>query len=321
MRYLSGLAEINPLAIDNNPQGRITPTTAVPVITAAATAVASVFYTPYLGNKIPLWNGFNFEMREFTELTNTLASTTPNHGPAAGAASKNYDLFVHLVGGVPALTRGAAWFSDTARSTAAENDLQRVKGRLVNLNAITNGPAAGYGTYVGTIRTDAGGATVTHTFATSGSGGAAGTLGVWNMYNRKLFRPTVIDTTASWTQSSSTPAALNGSNSNRINFINGLVEDINFGFVYASVTSPATSGAFFLIGIGLDVTNAISSKRGQIFNQAAVTKTEICEGIMDGNAGLGFHFYQAIQAGDNANTFTVNGNNGVITSLHMEHWC
>ena len=96
-----------------------------------------------------------FGASTFAELTNaTTQSSMGNAGPAAVAANKNYDMFVWSNAGNATFTRGAAWNSDTVRSATTENDLTRINGVPVNLNAITNGPAAGRGTYVGTVRSD-----------------------------------------------------------------------------------------------------------------------------------------------------------------------
>lgn len=316
----NALQATSPLVL---PGGRITPTTATPVLSSAASAVASVFYTPYLNNYIPIWNGTVWVPTTFSELTNTLAnSAVGNAGPAAGAASKNYDLFVWSSGGTLYLTRGAAWNSDTARSATTENDLQRIQGVLCNFNAITNGPAAGYGTYVGTIRTDSGGATVTVTFATTGAGGSLGSMGVWNMYNRVEHRVLVASTTASYTYSSSTIRAAEASNAMRVNVIRGLNEQPIYAKYHCTQTLAAVSGTFGLIGVGLDVTNAISGSRGQLNSQAAVAVSGTPSSFYDNYPGLGFHFLQAVEGADNTNnvTFAPNGNENT-GALVVKHWC
>jgi hypothetical protein len=151
-------------------------------MTATQASATSIIYTPYSGNQIPIYDGVStFSSLTFAELTNnTTQSSTGNAGPAAVANNKNYDLFVWSNAGVATLTRGAAWNSDTSRSSTTENDLTRVNGVWVNLNAITNGPTASKGTYVGTVRSD-GSSQINYVLGGTGANGVAALLGVWKM--------------------------------------------------------------------------------------------------------------------------------------------
>ena len=84
-----------------------------------------------------------------------ISDVTTTKSPAAATTNSNYDLFVWNDGGTYRCTRGPAWSSDTARGTGAgTTELQLLNGILTNKNAITNGPAANKGTYVGTVRTN-----------------------------------------------------------------------------------------------------------------------------------------------------------------------
>jgi hypothetical protein len=138
------------------PQGRLTLASGSPVMTANQASATTIYYSPYNGNQVPLYDGVSaFAATTFAELSNvTTNSSTGNAGPAAVTTTKNYDLFVWSNAGTPTLTRGGAWNSDTVRSSTTENDLQRINGVWTNKNAITNGPAANRGTYVGTVRSD-----------------------------------------------------------------------------------------------------------------------------------------------------------------------
>lgn len=289
------------------PGGRLTLTSATPVLTAAVTGAANVIYTPYLNNYIPIWNGSVWVPTQFSELTNVLAnSSVGNAGPAAGASGKNYDLFVWNSSGTLYLTRGAAWNSDTVRSATTENDLQRVQGVLCNLNAITNGPAVGYGTYVGTVMTDAGAATVTWQ---PGASGTAGYLGVWNMYNRVGVNARCNDNTASWTYSSATIREANGGVLTQHSFIRGLNEE-NVECTYGShITTAAVATALSTLLIGLDATNAqatlSAAAKCAAPSAAAFVGTPIAR--YDGLPGLGKHFLAGLEQGDGANTSTFVG--------------
>ena len=277
----------------------------MPVLTSNVGSSATVYYTPYNGNLVPIYSGTAFVLTAFTELSNILAnSATGKAGPAAGAAAKTYDLFVWNDAGTVRLTRGGAWNSDGVRSATTENDLQRINGVLVNLNAITNGPLAGVGTYVGTVRTDAGGATVTwHAGAVAASGTAAN-LHVWNMYNRVDCAGMIGDSTNSWSYTSNVVRAANGSATIRVSWVAGLQEDffnaqyrvrgsIGAGNAYTYALLNSTSSAAAAIGTFADLTNA---------NPSITSGGDV--------RVLGFNFASAVEAGDNANAATYTGDDG-----------
>lgn len=292
------------------PQGRLTLTTATPVLTATVSAAGTVFYTPYQGAFIPVYDGANLVMAQFAELSNILAnSATGNAGPAAAANNSNYDLFVWNNAGTLTLTRGPLWTSDTARGTGAgTTELVMVSGILLNANAITNGPAAQRGTYVGTIRTN-GTATTDFNFGNVAAGATAALLNVWNCYNRVSVLAVVGDSNAAWTYSSNVARAVNGNNNMRVSLVRGLIEDAIDVSYQCKVQSPTTATAFFNIGIGLDATNSLGSMIGTMEGGIAAVNFQTMHIRRLGIGGtLGFHFYQATEQGDNTNTFTLGGN-------------
>lgn len=84
------------------PQGRLTTVTGTPVLTADSTAQSTVYYTPYVGNNVPIYDGTNTVMTAFTELS--LALDTSNHlnGPL-------YDVFVWSNAGTVSIGTGPGW--------------------------------------------------------------------------------------------------------------------------------------------------------------------------------------------------------------------
>jgi hypothetical protein len=204
-------------------QGRLTLTSGVPVLTANVTGAASIFFTPYNGNNISLYNGAAFAIATFAEVSQTLSDATKS--PAAGAANTNYDMFAWLDGVTFRCTRGPAWTSDTARGAGAgTTELTRINGVLVNANAITNGPAANRGTYVGSVRTDAA-VQCNMMFTATGAGGGANKLHLWNAYNRTMISAQNKDSTDTWPYTVDAWRVKNGNSNNRISFLIGLAED------------------------------------------------------------------------------------------------
>jgi hypothetical protein len=304
---LSGSAQVfitaaaEDFAAPTPPQGRLTLTSGTAVPTADVASATTLFYTPAIGRFVPLWNGNSLVMTD-TGGELLQATTDTSKSPAAIAANSNYDIFVWSDGGTMRATRGPAWTSDTGRGTGVgttELDFTTAPGVPLNKNAVTNGPLAGRGTYVGTVRSD-GNSFLNMTFGTAAAGGGQAILGVWNAYNPELVYAKASDSTANWTQTSSTQGPLNASTGNRINLVSGLA--IHAIDVYLSVhlNSAAVSGAKASIGFGLDTTTA-ADFTDQDTTQAALSVRHMqkCRGGY--KPQLGFHFIQALQAGDGTN--------------------
>lgn len=277
------------------PQGRLTLTSATPVLTATVSAAATIYYALYTGNKVPIYNGSSYSMTTFTELSNATAqSSTGSAGPAVVANNSNYDLFVWSNSGTPTLTRGPAWTSDTARGTGAgTTQISRVLGIWTNTVAITNGPGAGLGTYVGTVRSN-GTATVDWINGATAANGTAAVLGVWNAYNRVDVRGTVADTTDSWVYETVTTRPANNSSTMRASFVCGLQEDY-FEAEYSCTQGNTNGNAGGYAGVGLDSTTTFSG-RYNLFRQVA-TASGALGAVMgdDTTQSLGFHYYQALE--------------------------
>lgn len=282
--------------------GRLTLTSGTPVLTADVAATGTVYFTPYLGSMIPLYDGTRWRYVPFSQLSNVLADSTTNKaGPAAAGNGKVNDLFVWDDGGTLRLTRGPDWTSDLARS--AGTALVLTNGIYLNNALITNGPAASRGTYVGTIRTEAGSAQVSLNFGGAAAGGTAAWFGLWNMFNRVPGAFMVRDSTSSWSNSGTTTRSLDGSTANRVTMVRGLDEDAVQAFLTCDVKSSASSSSGY-IAIGLDATNAAASRSvwGTTSNTLDLTLTAQFAGL----PGLGVHYLQALEAAS-ANTITFFG--------------
>lgn len=290
------------------PGGRLTLTTATPVLTSTTSAQTTIYYTPYKHRFVPLYDGTSFEMHDFAaELSNATANSSTNKaGPAACTTNSNYDLFVWNDAGTYRLTRGPLWTSDTVRGTGASTtELERVQGILLNKVAITNGPAANRGTYVGTVRTN-GLSQVDFIFGAVASNGTAGVLGVWNMYNRVDVMSAVGDSTDSWTYATATVRAANGSNTMRTSYVMGWQEDAVESTYSVIATGAATGNS--IIGIGVDVTNALSGSKGYF----AINGGTLLQSSFHSDTYLGFHYHQACEVGNTTTTFFGDNGNAAL---------
>ena len=299
----------------DTPKGRLTLTTGTPVMTSTVSAATTIYYTPYVGNRIPLWNGSSFVSTTFSEVSQATTDTTKS--PAAVAATSVYDLFGWSDAGTSRVTRGPAWTSATARGTGAgTSELTRVQGVLVNAVAITNGPAAGFGTYLGSVASN-GTSTIDYTFGSAASGGGEARLMVWNMYNRVTALGDVSDNGANYTYTTATVRAARASNTNRVTFVSGLAEDAASSHYSVVELCTAAAGANLQTGLGLDTTSAFSSTQSVGYGVGAVATFGLTSSLIIAPQ-LGVHFIQAVEQGDgtNANTFDASGLNRLMVQVH-----
>ncbi|MGO7329206.1 hypothetical protein AB9E14_23800 [Rhizobium leguminosarum] len=280
---------------------RLTISTGTPVLSGAVASATTIYSTPYESDVLLLWNGTQFLPTHCAETSQLLSDATKS--PAAAVAASNYDLFAWNDSGTCRVTRGPVWTNATTRALA----LSRANGGiLTNSTSITNGPAAAFGTYVGTIRTDAGGATVSFLPSATASACGVTNLPIWNMYNRVPIQAFNLSSTASHTYTSSTWRQYQGSANCAITFVQGLAEDNITAFV-ASKTQIAVSNGGLAISVGLDSTTTPSSTFA-IFQTPAFTFTNSISSMVsvNYNAGpvLGYHAINALEQGDNTNANT-----------------
>ena len=239
------------------PGGRLSLVTNEPS-SAGGTTGNILYYTPSEHSFIPLWDGAQFVVAEFGEVSQPSTDTTKS--PAATVANTVYDIFgwKDPVGDVLRVTRGPPWTSDTARGTASA--LVRQQGIWLNNAAITNGPAAQRGTYLGTVRTSATNQ-FEASFGGSGPGGIPGFLLIWNAYNR-IRASCKVNNSNQWQPSQSGVFGIaNGGANLRINILKGLPMGSVMAYFQASIV-PLTDNIAGGFGVAFDNTNAPISSFG-----------------------------------------------------------
>jgi hypothetical protein len=274
--------------IVSQPQGYLTPTSATPVIITGVAAGTALYYTPMVGNLIPIWNGALFEVASFSELT---LSMHANH-----LASQIYDVFVWKESGVVTIGTGPAWNTPTAGSGArgsgsGTTELVRVGGLWTNAQTITtrNGGTTytvgvSRGTYVGSIFMDGTNGQISCLTAY----GQSRKWSIWNAYNRKKIFLQVGDSTAAWTYGSATVRQSNGAAGNTGTVFCGLPEERATARFRQNI-STNTNGESARIGIGLNVTNAFTGFVGKLYMPSGATsglQTASVELIIDPALGI-----------------------------------
>ncbi len=232
-------------------QGRLTLTSGTPVTISDVTGATTLYWTPYNGNQIGLYDGTRWVVFAQTELSLALGTLT---------ASKNYDVWMNYNSGTPQLLLSAAWTNDTTRAEAL---------------ALQDGIYVKSGTpqyrYLGTIRT-------TSTTTTADAGGSLSTStyrNVWNYYNRvprpiQWYYNGMATIGSGWTLITASTTE----------FVIGVVEDSVYMSTLCNNIIGNNSGADVAgVGIGLNGSNptyivsmvAVASGTGNIANTSAAS--------------------------------------------------
>lgn len=243
------------LSLVGTPQGRLTLTSATPVLITDTAAQSTVYYTPYIGNLIPIYNGTNFVLTTFAELSMVMSG-------ANFAANAIYDLFVVNDSGTVRLGIGPVWSTLTAGSGArgsgaGTTELQLLQGMLTNKVTMTLrygasstvSVSANQATYVGSIFMDGTNSQVScHV-----SYGQSRKWGIWNAYNRVPIAMLCGDGTASWVYGTATTREARGQTTNIISVFTGLPEEQFALSFYQNINGQGNAG---LIGVGWNSTTA-----------------------------------------------------------------
>jgi len=175
-------------------EGRLTATTNTPGTTADVSGATSIYYTPYVGDKIALYDGSSWNHRTFTQITISLSGLT---------ASKPYDVFAYDNSGTVTIET-LVWTNTTTRATA----LSYQNGILSKTGVLTR-------RYLGTVFINASGGQTDDTLAKRY---------LWNYYNR-ISRPLQkLETTDSWTYTTATYRQANGAATNQVETCVGVSE-------------------------------------------------------------------------------------------------
>jgi hypothetical protein len=324
-------------AILASPQGRLTLQANTPVMITTQSAQATLRYDCYTGAQVPYYTGSADAIDTITscEVTDAMVSAASAGQVVSGQV---YDAWwVH--GGTNRICLamsasaggGGGWASDTAGSATARgtgySQLDRVtRGYTTNKNSIANcfnaatnyGPvSANQGTYLGTVTASANGQ-ISWIVGASASGGTAGVLGVWNMYNRVLSGAKVTDSGTAYTYTSATIQQARASAGMQITIVTGLAEDEMSAYGTDELTTTANAGAFGSYYIGLDSTSAAVSPRAIVFTPAAASMISQANPHYDAIL-LGLHIISLNQASDgtHANTFDSNTADVLAIALRM----
>jgi len=262
-------------------QGRLTATSGTPVTTGDVAGATAIYFTPYGGNRIALYDGTaSWHIRTFSEITISLVGLT---------ASRPYDIFAYDNAGTVTIET-LAWTNATTRATA----LTLQNGVYVKSGATTR-------RYLGTVYINASGGQTDDTYTKRY---------IWNYYNRVVRGLRRLEDANSWTYTTAAWRQANASSANQVDVVIGVNEtivDLRL-LVLSSNTNVITNN---FAGIGLDSTSAIATGSLAARNDNAVANAVSAYGAHLTTApGVGYHFFAWLEYSEAVGTTTWRGDDG-----------
>lgn len=242
-------------------QGRLTLTSATPVMTPPVTAATTLYYAEYVGNLITLYDGTRSRDYTFSNISLSLSGFT---------ADSNYDIYAYQSSGTVTL-EAQIWTNNT---TPASSKVYQ-DGYLVKSGDVTR-------RFLGSIRIT--GSTGQCQFGNQ-------KFYVSNLYNRIAFETSIIDTADTWTYATATWRAWDNSTANRIEFVRCIDEDIVFlEFIPMATGAAAVNAA---AGINLDATTGTPTIVNSFTQGSGVYSPLVA--LYNKRPGIGYHYLQLME--------------------------
>lgn len=259
------------------PAGRLTTESGAPVSASDRTSQSTIYYTPFVHNTVPLWDGAQWKPLRFTETSIALSGLT---------SGRPYDVFGYLSSNVLALEL-LAWTNDTTRATAVT--LQ--DGRYCKSGDKTR-------LLLGTI----------YTTGTTTTADAEATRYVWNAYNQVNRRMAVANATSHSYTTGAWREWNGGSGVTRLQFISGLP---NSGISLTVEAAMGFSGTGVMGYINIDYDAANGTNR-QVTNLEAYGVNSVVTGLAVLAPPIGKHYATVVQYGTASVTYSLYSLRGNI---------
>jgi len=256
--------------------GRLTTESGVPVSTSDRTGQTTLYFTPYHGNGIALYDGTTWVNRTFSELSVSLTGLYDN---------TTYDVFLRDVAGTLSLEISAGW--STAHNRTSEITL------FEGVYTYQTDPLA---RYLGTI----------HTTSTTTTEDSALKRFVWNYCNRVPRHLVITETTDSWFYQDPYIRSTNNNSANRVEWALGFPEAITRSFSLALSVGDSTARAMDGSTIGRDsIFDSDSQLRG-LMNRDTLIQQSLSE--YQGFPRVGYDYLGWNERAETGNTYY--GDNG-----------
>lgn len=259
--------------------GRLTVTSNNPVPALGVASASTIYFTPYQGNTIDLYEGSQWKKHTFTQITISLSGLT---------AERNYDVFIYDSDANDTADASdlVIWTDATNRATA----LATQDGVFVKTGATSR-------RYVGTVR-------MTNT--TGVTADESQNRLVWNYYNR-IDRNFIAGlSTDSWTYGTDAWRVINNNSAAGASLVIGVNEEIFDATYYAVVSGGGDDAA---VGIGKDSFTANSANIFQTHSGSSNNEFNAIQATYYEQPGIGFHTFYPIERVFSGNNVTFYGDN------------
>lgn len=259
------------------PCGRLTLTSNTPITSTDVTGATILYYTPYNGATVALFNGVNWLLVPFVQISASLSGLS---------ASTVYDVFGVMNSSGSIKLEFVAWTNDTTRAVAIS--IQN------GIDVKSTDPRR---RLLGTIRTTTSAGTTEDSIARRF---------ISNRYNDVPRTMSVTDPTATWVYSTATWRQANANTANQLDFV-CCVARPTWAIVNGCLVSTSSAGAGAAVGVGLDTIPAVSN--ATLYQQASIPPTITGNSynptaLYIGTPGAGRHFIAWIEYGNSSGTQT-----------------
>jgi hypothetical protein len=317
--------KFNQVALPIPPGGRLTLSSSSPVMTADVSDVGSIYYLPFTGQNVPIYDGTNWMEQDIgsSGLSLTLNSTNM-------PTTEVFDIYASLQSGSPKLC-ALYWGGNTSRSSSAGGASGAQDARIVQQNGIwVNNAAiatnncynnttaytfgAGQGTLLGTFYTDAAAKVSWTCNPAATAAGSNNILGIGNIYNQVPYSCTELNSTIAYTLVVTTSPGVwreqDNSPDTRITY----VDPLGYLNIYASSANVDDNvtvvGNYCLVGMCLNSASCTpKTEAGHNSWSSPVAEGAYATDIATGTfySGLGLNYVQAMETnGSGSSTCTFN---------------
>lgn len=234
------------------PGGRLTLSSTTPVADGPTAGIGTIYYLPYLHDRIVLWAGAGLQIVQFTSVSLNIASAVQGTG---------YDIFGYVSASGVLLLEMLAWTNTSPTGRATQ--LSYLNGFLCKATDASR-------RYLGSFYCAATG--LTYDVANMGSASSGGRRHLWNMYNRVNRQTYMYDNSAPWTYAGAAWRVMRGQTAplGGVDMFRGLAEDAVIATGTTNGTTPASAQYEFGIGVN-SATPSIPSSIGGTWNGTGST--------------------------------------------------
>ncbi len=303
------------------PQGYLTPTSGVPILTTSATSQGTIYYTPYFGSLIPVPVAGVFTTQLFTEAAIVLSSSQVTGGiyDIAAFLSTAGALTFGISPSWAAGTSGSVTAGACARGTSTGGTaLTRTNGFYVNATteAYLNGAtsytiATASSIYLGSIYVNATAGSLNFTKSI----GQSRLWGAWNAFNRNTVSLSVQDATASWAYATATWRQSDADTGNAAALFCGLPEE-PASLLFAQTGSNSGANPIS-IGLGINGSTAgvLVGKTGKLQPPAGASTSADMTAFYEQPPALGLNNITCLESGNATGGAAFTGSTSMLMTV------